>query len=97
MPDGGQLTIEMANVCIDGRGARDMRSGQYIETCVTDTGTGMPPDVVARVPRWWSEGAVGGFWAALGSVTGHCATREIGRRTDKRFSPARRHRLVAVR
>ena len=51
MPDGGQLTIETANVCIDDRGARerDMQPGQYIEICVTDTGTGMPPDVVARV------------------------------------------------
>ena len=51
MPDGGQLTIETANACIDDRGARerDMPPGQYIEICVTDTGTGMPPDVVARV------------------------------------------------
>ena len=51
MPDGGQLTIETANVCIDDRGARehDMQPGQYTEICVTDTGTGMPPDVVGRV------------------------------------------------
>jgi PAS domain S-box-containing protein len=51
MPDGGQLTIETANVCIDDRGARerDMQPGQYTEICVTDTGTGMPSDVVARV------------------------------------------------
>ena len=51
MPAGGQLTIETANVCIDERGARerDMQPGQYTEICVTDTGTGMPPDVVARV------------------------------------------------
>jgi CheY-like chemotaxis protein len=51
MPDGGQLTIETANVCIDNGGARerDMQPGQYTEICVTDIGTGMPPDVVARV------------------------------------------------
>jgi PAS domain S-box-containing protein len=51
MPDGGQLTIETANVCIDDHGARNrgMQPGQYIEIGVTDTGTGMPPDVVARV------------------------------------------------
>jgi PAS domain S-box-containing protein len=51
MPDGGQLTIETANVCIDDRGGRerDMQPGQYTEIRVTDTGTGMPPDVVARV------------------------------------------------
>jgi PAS domain S-box-containing protein len=51
MPDGGQLTIETANVCIDDRGARerDMPPGPYTEICITDTGTGMPPEVVARV------------------------------------------------
>jgi CheY-like chemotaxis protein len=51
MPDGGQLMIETAHVCLDDRGARerDMQPGQYTEICVTDTGTGMPPDVVARV------------------------------------------------
>jgi PAS domain S-box-containing protein len=51
MPDGGRLSIETANACIDEQGARerDMSPGQYIEICVTDTGTGMPPDVVARV------------------------------------------------
>jgi PAS domain S-box-containing protein len=50
MPDGGRLTIETANTWLDERGARerDMQPGQYVAVCVTDTGTGMPPDVVAR-------------------------------------------------
>jgi len=49
MPDGGRLTIETANTWVDERGARelDMEPGQYVAICVTDTGTGMPPDVVA--------------------------------------------------
>jgi PAS domain S-box-containing protein len=48
MPDGGRLTIETANTWLDERGARerDMQPGQYIAICVTDTGTGMPPQVV---------------------------------------------------
>ena len=39
-----------ANVWVDERGARerDMQPGQYVAICVTDTGTGMPPDVMAR-------------------------------------------------
>jgi PAS domain S-box-containing protein len=50
MPDGGRVTIETANTWVDGPGAmeRDMPRGQYIAVCVTDTGMGMPPDVVTR-------------------------------------------------
>jgi CheY-like chemotaxis protein len=50
MPDGGKLTIETANKWLDERAARerDVPSGQYVSVCVTDTGVGMPPDVVAR-------------------------------------------------
>jgi PAS domain S-box-containing protein len=50
MPEGGHLTIETANVWLDDRAARerDLPPGQYISLCVTDTGTGMTPDVVSR-------------------------------------------------
>jgi PAS domain S-box-containing protein len=50
MPDGGRITIETANTWIDRIGAmeRDMPRGQYVAICVTDTGVGMPPDVIAR-------------------------------------------------
>ena len=50
MPDGGKLTIETANKWLDERAAaeREIPRGQYVSLCVTDTGVGMPPDVVAR-------------------------------------------------
>jgi PAS domain S-box-containing protein len=50
MPDGGQVAIETANSRLDERAARerDMQPGQYVAVCVTDTGTGMPKDVLAR-------------------------------------------------
>lgn len=50
MPNGGKLTIETGNKWLDERAARqhDLPVGQYVSVCVTDTGTGMPPDVVAR-------------------------------------------------
>ena len=50
MPGGGRLTIETANAWIDDRSARerDMAPGQYIAVCVSDTGTGMTPEVIAR-------------------------------------------------
>ena len=50
MPGGGQLTIETANRWLDERSAkeRDLPPGQYVSLCVSDNGSGMPPDVVAR-------------------------------------------------
>jgi PAS domain S-box-containing protein len=50
MPDGGKLTIETSNKWIDERASRshDLPVGQYVSVCVTDTGTGMTPDVIAK-------------------------------------------------
>jgi PAS domain S-box-containing protein len=50
MPAGGRITIETANKWMDERAAREreLPAGQYISICVTDTGTGMTPDVVAH-------------------------------------------------
>ncbi|WP_454884947.1 PAS domain S-box protein [Sphingomonas oryzagri] len=51
MPDGGKLTIEAANKWLDERAARqqDLPVGQYVSVCVTDTGTGMPPEIIAQI------------------------------------------------
>ncbi|MCJ2111236.1 ATP-binding protein [Methylobacterium sp. E-025] len=51
MPDGGRITVETANRWLDERAAKkqDLPEGQYLSLCVTDTGTGMPPEVIARV------------------------------------------------
>ena len=50
MPEGGRLTIETANRSLDEQAVKafDMPAGQYVTLSVTDTGTGMPPEVVAR-------------------------------------------------
>lgn len=49
-PAGGRLTIETSNKWLDDRAAhaRDLPPGQYVSLCVTDTGTGMPPEVQAQ-------------------------------------------------
>jgi PAS domain S-box-containing protein len=51
MPDGGRLTIETANASLDPAAARlrELPPGDYVVLRVTDTGTGMPPDVVEHV------------------------------------------------
>ena len=50
MPEGGRITIETANTWVDEVAARerDMPPGQYVAICVTDTGCGMPPEIVAK-------------------------------------------------
>jgi PAS domain S-box-containing protein len=50
MPDGGRVTIETGNKWLDGSsaGPRDLAPGQYVSLCVSDTGTGMTPDVIER-------------------------------------------------
>lgn len=51
MPDGGRLTIETANKWLDDRGGRerDLTPGQYLSICVTDTGTGIPGEIVDKI------------------------------------------------
>ena len=52
MPGGGRLTIETANVVLDGAYVArhaDAAPGSYVLLSVADEGTGMPPGVLARV------------------------------------------------
>jgi PAS domain S-box-containing protein len=53
MPQGGRLMVETTTVSIDERpdtiGLDDMAEGDYVVIAVNDTGTGMPPEIVAQV------------------------------------------------
>jgi PAS domain S-box-containing protein len=50
MPEGGRLTIEIANTSVEGASAsaEELQPGPYVVIAVTDTGMGMSPDVIAR-------------------------------------------------
>lgn len=51
MPGGGKLTIETGNAHLDESYAQlhdEVTAGQYVMISVSDTGTGMPPETLAR-------------------------------------------------
>jgi hypothetical protein len=52
MPNGGELTIEVENQAIDEIYAgtlRGARAGNFVVVTVTDTGTGIPPEIIDRI------------------------------------------------
>jgi len=75
MPEGGKITVETANAWLDdayARGNPGADAGQYVMIAVTDTGTGMPPDVVAKAfdPFFTTKGTGKGTGLGLSQVHG---------------------------
>ncbi len=70
MPDGGVLTLATRNITHDIGGA--MPAGEYVAVRVSDTGTGMTPDVLARVfePFFTTKGPGRGSGLGLSQVHG---------------------------
>jgi two-component system cell cycle sensor histidine kinase/response regulator CckA len=52
MPDGGKLTVKIANVTREeslGMELKGMPPGEYVMVAVTDTGTGIPQEIIDRI------------------------------------------------
>lgn len=75
MPDGGKLIIETGGVVLDENYARmhsDVRPGRYAMIAVSDTGTGIPADMLDKVfnPFFTSKGPGKGTGLGLSMVYG---------------------------
>lgn len=97
MPDGGKLTVETGNAAFDAHAAEQLGidPGEYVEIRVTDTGAGMPGEVVERAfdPFFTTKPTGQGTGLGLSMVYGFarqseghaCIRSEPGRGTTVRI------------
>ena len=80
MKEGGKLTIETANTWLDDTYSRshELSTGQYVLIAVTDTGTGMSPDVISRAFDPFYTTKLTGQGSGLGLSQVHGFVKQTG-------------------
>ncbi len=81
MPDGGILSITASNIFIDENYARmntEAREGPYCVITVSDTGTGIPPEILDRIFEPFFTTKEFGKGTGLGLSTAHAIVKSHG-------------------
>jgi PAS domain S-box-containing protein len=92
MPEGGSLTIEAENIHLDAAAAAkqaEVKPGDFVVVSVTDTGEGMPADVLAKAFDPFFTTKPIGQGTGLGLSTVYGFLRQIGGHAEIRSEPRR--------
>ncbi len=90
MPDGGRLTLSASRISAHAHPAvRDgqLVAGEYVRIAVTDTGSGMPPEVLARAFEPFFTTKESGKGSGLGLSLVYGFAKQSGGHIDVRSAP----------
>jgi nitrogen-specific signal transduction histidine kinase len=106
MPEGGRISITAENVRLDADEAPEGAAGDFVAISVTDTGSGIPADLLARVvePFFTTKGPDKGTGLGLSQVYGFARRSDgtvsidsqLGRGTKVTVYLPRSHAAVAA-